>query len=88
MNKSDLINAMSANGDMSKAGATRALNAFMRVVADALKKGEKVTLVGFGTFSVAKKVARTGINPITKEQIEIPAKKRVKFKASAELLLD
>lgn len=70
---------------MTKADATKALNAFLDVVMDALKKGEKVTLVGFGTLSVAERAARTGINPVTKEAIEIPARKVVKFKPSTEL---
>lgn len=70
---------------MTKADATKALNAFLDVVMDALKKGEKVTLVGFGTLSVAEKAARTGINPATRETIEIPARKVVKFKPSTEL---
>jgi len=76
---------MAAGADMTKADATKALNAFLDVVMDALKKGEKVTLVGFGTLSVAERAARTGINPATKETIEIPARKVVKFKPSTEL---
>ncbi|CCZ48975.1 MAG TPA: HU family DNA-binding protein [Mediterranea massiliensis] len=85
MNKAELISAMAAGADMTKADATKALNAFLDVVMDALKKGEKVTLVGFGTLSVAERAARTGINPATKETIEIPARKVVKFKPSTEL---
>lgn len=85
MNKAELISAMAAGADMTKADATKALNAFLNVVMDALKKGEKVTLVGFGTLSVAERAARTGINPATKETIEIPARKVVKFKPSTEL---
>ena len=85
MNKAELISAMAAGADMKKADATKALNAFLDVVMDALKKGEKVTLVGFGTLSVAERAARTGINPVTKETIEIPARKVVKFKPSTEL---
>ena len=85
MNKAELISAMAAGADMTKADATKALNAFLNVVMDALKKGEKVTLVGFGTLSVAERAARTGINPVTKETIEIPARKVVKFKPSTEL---
>ena len=84
-NKAELISAMAAGADMTKADATKALNAFLDVVMDALKKGEKVTLVGFGTLSVAERAARTGINPATKETIEIPARKVVKFKPSTEL---
>ena len=85
MNKTDLIAAMAASGGMAKADAAKALNAFMEAVADALKKGDKVTLVGFGTFSVTERAARTGVNPATKQMIEIPAKKVVKFKPGTEL---
>lgn len=85
MNKAELINAMAGNADMTKADAAKALNAFLEVVMGALKRGEKVTLVGFGTFSVAERAARMGINPTNKQPIEIPAKKAVKFKAGTEL---
>lgn len=85
MNKAELINAMAGNADMTKADAAKALNAFLEVVTGALKRGEKVTLVGFGTFSVAERAARMGINPTNKQPIEIPAKKAVKFKAGTEL---
>lgn len=88
MNKTDLIAAMAASGGMAKADAAKSLNAFMEAVADALKKGDKVTLVGFGTFSVTERAARTGVNPATKQMIEIPAKKVVKFKAGSELSFD
>lgn len=88
MNKTDLIAAMAASGGMAKADAAKALNTFMEAVADALKKGDKVTLVGFGTFSVTERAARTGVNPATKQMIEIPAKKVVKFKAGSELSFD
>lgn len=85
MNKAELINAMAGNADITKADAAKALNAFLEVVTGALKRGEKVTLVGFGTFSVAERAARMGINPTNKQPIEIPAKKAVKFKAGTEL---
>lgn len=85
MNKAELINAMAGNADMTKADAAKALNAFLEVVTDALKRGGKVTLVGFGTFSVTERAARMGINPTNKQPIEIPAKKAVKFKAGTEL---
>ena len=71
MNKSELISAMAAEAQMSKA--------------DAMKAGDKVSLVGFGTFSVSERAERTGINPSTKATITIPAKKVAKFKAGAEL---
>ena len=85
MNKSDLINAMSAEAGMSKGGAAKALNAFIASVTKALKDGEKVTLVGFGTFTVHARAARTGINPSTKQPIHIPAKKVVKFTPGTDL---
>ena len=65
--------------------AKNALDATLTSIADALKNDDKVALVGFGTFSVTEKAARTGINPRTKEKIEIPARKVVKFKAGADL---
>ena len=88
MNKSDLISAMAAEAQMSKADAKKALDAFITSVTNAMKAGDKVSLVGFGTFSVserAERAERTGINPSTKATITIPAKKVAKFKAGAEL---
>ena len=70
---------------LSKADAKKALDAFVCSVEETLAKGDKLTLVGFGTFSVSEKAARTGINPATKATITIPAKKVAKFKAGAEL---
>ena len=74
MNKADLISAVAAEAGLSKVDATKAL-----------KEGDKVSLIGFGTFSVAERSARTGINPSTKATITIPAKKVTKFKPGAEL---
>ena len=97
MNKSELISAMAAEAQMSKADAKKALeakkaeeakkalDAFISSVTNAMKAGDKVALVGFGTFSVSERAARTGINPSTKAAITIPAKKVAKFKAGAEL---
>ncbi|MCX8676107.1 MULTISPECIES: HU family DNA-binding protein [Apibacter] len=85
MNKSELIDAIAADADITKAAAKKALDSFLNNVTKALKKGDKVTLVGFGTFSVSKRSAREGINPQTKAKIKIPAKKVAKFKAGAEL---
>ena len=85
MNKSELINAMAAESGLSKVDSKNALDAFINAVGKAMKAGEKVSLVGFGTFSVSERAARTGINPSTKETIEIPAKKVVKFKPGTEL---
>ena len=82
MNKSELINAMAEEAGLSKADAKKALDAF---VSKTLAGGDKIVLIGFGTFSINEKGERTGINPATKQQITIPAKKVVKFKAGAEL---
>ena len=84
MNKTDLVNAIAAAG-LSKADSKKALDATLGAIADALKAGDKVALLGFGTFAVSERPARQGINPATKEKIEIPAKKVIKFKAGAEL---
>lgn len=85
MNKADLITAMADKAGLSKADSKKALDAFIGAVTKTLAKGDKVSLVGFGSFSVAKRAARTGINPATKAAIKIPAKKVAKFKAGAEL---
>ncbi|MDR0987943.1 MAG: HU family DNA-binding protein [Prevotellaceae bacterium] len=85
MNKSELIGAMAAESGLTKADARKALDAFIASVSKALEEGDKVALVGFGTFSVSARTARTGINPSTKQKITIPAKKVAKFKAGAEL---
>ena len=85
MNKAELISAIAAESGLNKADSKKALDAFVSSVINALKSGDKVSLVGFGTFSVAERAARTGINPSTKKAIEIPAKKVAKFKAGAEL---
>ena len=85
MNKTELVNAIAANAGLKKDDAKKALDATLKAVADALKAGDKVALLGFGTFAVTERPARTGINPATKEKIEIAAKKVIKFKAGAEL---
>ncbi len=85
MNKGDLIDQMAADAGISKVQATEALNSALTSIRKALKKGDKVTLVGFGTFSITKRAARTGRNPQTGESIKIKAKKIVKFKAGKEL---
>lgn len=76
---------MAAESGLSKADSKKALDAFVSAVSAALKDGDKVALVGFGTFSVSERGERTGINPATKQTITIPAKKVVKFKAGNEL---
>ncbi|MDR3651437.1 MAG: HU family DNA-binding protein [Paludibacter sp.] len=85
MNKAELINAIAAEAGLSKVDAKKALDAVVKSVSDALVSGDKVSLVGFGTFSVAERAARPGINPATKQPIKIAAKKVAKFKAGAEL---
>lgn len=85
MNKSDLIDAMAADAGITKAAAKKALDSFTNNVTSTLKKGEKVALVGFGTFSTSDRKAREGHNPQTKQKIKIPAKTVAKFKAGSEL---
>ena len=85
MNKAELIDAMAASAKLTKADARKALDAFITSTSKTLKKGERVALVGFGSFSVAKRAARKGRNPQTGKEIKIAAKKVVKFKAGNEL---
>ena len=85
MNKQNLINAIAGGANISKAAAEKALNGTLASIAETLKDGEKVTLVGFCTFSVTKRKARKGRNPQTGKTIDIPAKNVVKFKAGAKL---
>ncbi|MDR5893382.1 MULTISPECIES: HU family DNA-binding protein [Halomonas] len=85
MNKSELIEAIAASADIPKAAAARALDAMVDTVTDSLKKGESVSLVGFGTFQVKERAARTGRNPQTGEPIEISAAKVPSFKAGKAL---
>ena len=85
MNKGELIAAIAAKAEISKVAAAKALEAALDATVEALKKGEAVQVIGFGTWKVAEKAARKGINPATKQIIDIPAKKSVKFKAGAKL---
>ena len=85
MNKSQLIDKIAVGADISKAAAGRALDAFTDAVTDALKEGDQVALVGFGTFSVRERSARSGRNPQTGETIEIAAAKVPSFKAGKAL---
>ena len=85
MNKTELINAVAANANLSKKDAEAAVNAFTSVVADTLKKGEKLQLIGFGTFEVRERGARTGRNPQTGATIEIAASKVPAFVAGKGL---
>ncbi len=85
MNKSELIDAVAESADLSKADATKAVDAFAATVTDALNQGDQVTLVGFGTFTVRERAARTGRNPRTGESINIAASKVPGFKAGKAL---
>lgn len=85
MNKAELIAAIAEQTELSKKDAEKALKAFVDVVTEELKKGEKVQLVGFGTFEVSERAAREGRNPQTKETITIAASKSPKFKAGKAL---
>jgi len=85
MNKGDLVTAMAQTAKISKTDAEKTLNGMIAAVTGALKKGDSVTLVGFGTFSTSKRAARQGMNPRTKKKMTIPAKKVAKFKAGKKL---
>ena len=85
MNKTELIEAIAAGAGLSKADAKKALDATVAAVKDTLVKGDKIQLVGFGTFSAKKRAAREGINPLTKEPLKIPAKTVASFKAGSKL---
>ena len=85
MNKTELVAAIAAKAELSKKDAEKALKAFTDVVAEELKKGEKIQLVGFGTFEVSERAARTGRNPQTGAEMKIEASKAPKFKAGKAL---
>ncbi|MDD4141392.1 MAG: HU family DNA-binding protein [Bacteroidales bacterium] len=85
MNKSQLIDSVAKEAGITKVDAGKAVTAFLNAVKGAIKKEERITLVGFGSWSVVKKEARMGRNPRTQKAIKIPAKKVVKFKAGADL---
>ena len=85
MNKTELVEKIAAGADLSKVDAKKALDAAIAAIKDALVAGDKIALVGFGTFAVSERPAREDINPATKEKITIAAKKVAKFKAGAEL---
>ena len=85
MNKAELVSAIADKTSLSKKDAEAAIKAFTEVVAEELKKGEKVQLVGFGTFEVSKRAARVGRNPQTGKEMKIPASKAPKFKAGKAL---
>jgi len=85
MNKTDLVNEIAAKAGLNKVAAKAALEACLESIEQALANEDKVQLIGFGTFQIVEKEARTGINPRTKEKIQIPARKAVKFKPASEL---
>ncbi|MBN8701786.1 MAG: HU family DNA-binding protein [Bacteroidetes bacterium] len=85
MNKAELVDSIAKDSKLTKADAERALNAFITSTSKALKKGDRLALIGFGSFSVAKRAARIGRNPQTGKAIKIAAKKVVKFKAGSDL---
>ena len=85
MSKTELVEFIASNAGLSKADASRALDAAIEGITEGLKKEGKVALVGFGTFSAKKRAAREGINPLTKEPLKIPAKTVASFKAGSKL---
>ena len=85
MNKTELIEKIAVGAELNKADAKKAIEATIEAIKNALVEGDKIQLIGFGTFSVSERPAREGINPATKEKITIAAKKVAKFKAGAEL---
>ena len=85
MNKSELVSAVAQKSGLTKVDAKKALDGVLEAISEELKNDGRVVLVGFGTFSVTERSARKGINPRTKEPIDIAAKKVVKFKAGSEL---
>ena len=85
MNKTELINTIADSAELSKADAGRALQGFMQVVTESLAQGEKISLIGFGTFSVVNRAARNCQNPQTGKKMKIAAKKVVKFKVGKQL---
>jgi DNA-binding protein HU-beta len=87
MNKGQLIDAIAKESGLTKAASEKALNATLSAISGSLKSGDRVGLVGFGSFSVTERAARTGRNPQTGKEITIPAKKVVKFKPGADLQL-
>lgn len=85
MNKNELVNAVAEKSQLTKVNAKKAVEAVFDAITEALKQGEKVSIIGFGTFAVSERSERNGINPATKETITIAAKKVAKFKPGTEL---
>lgn len=88
MNKSEFIAAIAEKAGLSKVDAQKAVNALADVVQEEMEQGGKISILGFGSFSVTERAARKGVNPKTKEAIQIPARKVVKFKPGSGLMLD
>jgi DNA-binding protein HU-beta len=88
MNKAQLIDAISAEAGLTKVDAKKALDAFVKTTGEQLKQGDRIALIGFGTFSISERPARQGRNPQTGAKIKIEKKKVVKFKAGSELTAD
>jgi DNA-binding protein HU-beta len=88
MNKTQLIDAVAAEAGLTKTDAKKAIDAFIKTTSEQLKDGEKIALVGFGTFSILERPARVGRNPKTGEKIEVEKKRIVKFKAGSDLTND
>ena len=86
MNKTEFIDAVSAKAGLSKADGKKAVDVMVETILSEMEKGEKISILGFGSFTVVEKSARKGVNPRTKEVIEIPARKVIKFKPGAELV--
>ena len=84
MNKAELINAISEETKLKKADAKLALEAILKIISEKVYEGERVSLLGFGTFKLIEKAARIGVNPSTHEKIEIPAKRTINFSPSAD----
>ena len=85
MNKTEFITSVAEKSGLSKKDAKKAVDAFIETVSDEMKAGGKVSLLGFGSFSISERGERKGVNPATKQTITIPARKAIKFKAGAEL---
>jgi DNA-binding protein HU-beta len=85
MNKTQLVDAMAAESGLTKSDSKKAVDAFVQAIVNALKSGDRIALVGFGSFDIVERSARLGRNPQTGKEIQIPAKKVIKFKPGSEL---
>jgi DNA-binding protein HU-beta len=85
MTKTELIGVVAAKTSLSEREAKKAVNVFLKTIGEALEKGDRVSLLGFGSFSIIEKIARKGVNPRTRQSIIIPARKTIKFKPGIKL---